>query len=443
MKAADIRKKLMQEWANVVWRATQSKGIFGRKSLRIEQIMAVAGPRVGALEIDAGYDAGDLLKKLRASDHALHRQMIPWHFSGNPIVYMARRYVRLEAGWPEDIAMTDIKLAELGQHGSGKGRWIAGMNEQGATITLGFNDRVPHYLFGGYTGSGKSTAMRAAIAQLALDGSNRLVLIDGKYGDGLLPLQNLPHVVGPVATSIPAARKALSWTVSRMRQRFEAQQKQTTRIIVVIDEIQEFTKDEAITEFVRILSAQGRGACVHLMIGTQHPKSDAFGGESAIKRNLPGRIALMTEDYKASEVVVGGSEPRADHLMGAGDAYAITPRAIHRAQMAYIPDGELARDWCIGQPELKAWPAFDPEAAGTLPVEQEGAVKWDYSGEELAVGLIQAAEESGRPALKEALVKAGLGRPGSGRADRLLNLTRDALASLQKHNWQLLKVNIN
>ena len=432
----DTRKQFLQDWANTVWRFSQDSTVFGRKPIHLQQIMAVAGPRVGALEIDAGLSAGDLMKKLRSDDHALHRQLIPWQFTGNPVVYMSRRYVRLEAGWPDGVAVTDIRLSEMGQYPKGDGRWVAGMNEYGATITLGFSDRVPHYLLGGYTGSGKTYAMRAAIAQLAQDPENQLVMIDGKYGDGLMILQNLPHVAGPVAIDISQARQALSWTVAEMRQRFETHQN-TSRVIVIIDEIQEFTKDNAITEMIRILAAQGRGARVHLLIGTQHPKADAFGDESAIKRNLPGRVALQTEDYIASKVVVGGSDPRADHLMGAGDAYAITPQAVHRTQLAYIPDHELESVWSSSQPMLKTWPPFDPEAAGTLPLNEE-TPKWSYSGEELALGLVQAHLGNGRPKLQSAFEEAGLDRPGSVRADRLLALARDAHNKLTAMNWHLL-----
>ena len=424
----DTRKQFLQDWANAVWRFSQDNTMFGKKTIRLQQIMAVAGPRAGALEIDAGLSAGDLMKKLRSDDHALNRQLIPWQFSGSPVVYMSRRYVRLEAGWPDGVGMTDVKLSEMGQHPKGDGRWIAGMNEYGATITLGFNDRVPHYLIGGYTGSGKTYAMRAAIAQLAQDTENQLVLIDGKYGDGLMILQHLPQVTGPVAVDIPHGRRALSWAVAEMRRRYESRQK-PTRIIVVIDEIQEFTKDAVITEMIRILAAQGRGARVHLLIGTQHPKAAAFGDESAIKRNLPGRVALQTEDYIASQVVVGGSDPRADHLMGAGDAYAITPQAVHRTQLAYIPNHELEGNWSTSQPLLAEWPEFNPEAAGTLPLNEE-APKWSYIGEELAVGLVQAHLGNGRPATQSAFEAEGLDRPGSVRADRIL---KHRATHLDKH----------
>ena len=396
--------------------------------------------------ISAGYGSGDLLKKLRADDHALHRQLIPWNFQGDPSVFMSGRFVRLEAGWPDGLAQTDVLLSDLGSGGRGDGRWIAGLNEQGATITLRLDKEVPHYLFGGYTGSGKTYAMRTALAQLSLDPGNRLVMIDGKHGAGLKLLENLPNVVGPVAVNGEQARRALSWAVGQMRVRYEKIASgnagngngHVKRIIVVIDEIQEFTKhDPVIVELVRILAAQGREAGVHLIIGTQHPKADAFGDESGIKRNLPGRLALLTEDYIASQVVVGDSTPRADRLMGRGDAYAITPGRLQRTQLAYIPDYELAKAWCNATPDLSEWPEFDPEASGTLSVEDD-TPKWTYSAEELGVGLIQAHLGHGRPTLQNALEAAGLGKPGSVRADRLLGMARDVYTQLQALHFDLI-----
>jgi hypothetical protein len=180
--------------------------------------------------------------------------------------------------------------------------------------------------------------------------------------------------------------------------------------------------------------AQGRGACVHVLTGTQHPTVDTFA-DPTIKRNLVGRVALRTEDYKASEVVVGGPVPRADRLLGAGDAYAIVPGAVHRVQLAYIPPADLEQ-MNTDQPEMNAWPEFDPEAAGTLPDREDG-VGWQYTGAELGMAVVQAHLGSGRPTLVRALENAGLGKPGAERAIRLQKLGREAYAWLVENEWRL------
>jgi FtsK/SpoIIIE family len=431
----DNRLTLLNKWAQDICNAAQVGALDNGKAITIHSVETVRGPRAGALEIHAGMDTGRLLAVLSRGDFSLHRQFVPWHFGGEPSVYLTSRYVRLEAAWPDDLAEKNITLESIGQYPKGGGRWIAGKNEVGATVTLGVSDTVPHYLFGGWTGSGKTWALRSALAQLSRDPSNRLVLVDGKFGDGLGCLGHLPGLAGPVAIDTESARGALSWAVRELRRRYE-QHDRRGRVIVCIDEIQEFTGrsgDALVTEFVRKLATQGRGAGVYLFVGTQHPVGDVFS-DSTIRRNLPGRVALRTENAKASEVVIGGATPRADRLLGAGDSYIVTPSATRRAQLAYIPPADLEK-MNTSQPTMTTWPEPDPEAAGSLPAED--AARWEYSGPELAVSLVNAHEGKGRPALIKALEAAQMGRPGKERAVRLLGLGRDAYEWLTDNGYWL------
>lgn len=429
----DKRVAYLEQWAQAIWRAAQTPGaLAGKKPIQVHGIDMVRGPRAGALEILAGLDAGRLLGALKQNDFAIHRQFVPWEFVGRPSVFMSGRHVRLEAGWPDSLAEKDIKLSDIGQHPKEGGRWIAGKNEMGKTVTLSLSNTVPHYLLGGYTGSGKTYAMRSAVAQLARDPYNRLVLIDGKWGYGLGPLAHVANRIGPLAVEFEQVRGALSWSIGEMRARYQGGRRDS-RLIVVIDEIQEFTKDGTIAEMLRRLTAQGRDADVHMIVGTQDPTAEAFK-EATTRRNLVGRIALHTENYKASEVVVGGPTPRADWLLGAGDAYALTPEALHRIQLAYIPEGDLANE-ANGDSLFDEWPEFDPEAAGALP-EDTGNGR-QISGAEVAVSLLQAHLRTGRPTLQRALENAGLDKPGSTRADWLLGLGREAYAWLSENDWTL------
>jgi len=124
-------------------------------------------------------------------------------------------------------------------------------------------------------------------------------------------------------------------------------------------------------------------------------------------------------DYDASRVAVGGAQPRADHLLGAGDAYAIAPTGLHRAQLAYVDNRDFDRAERT-DPLLEDWPEFEAEDLG-----QEPKVNWSYTGAELGVALVSAVKGEGRPALMKRLEAHGLGRPGSERAARLLNIGRE------------------
>ena len=428
--SGDSRRELLTQWAQSVAGAL-GRGLVG-DPVRLRGVDAIAGPRAGALELDAGLAAGRVLAGLGKDDNALVRQLIPWNFVGEPAVYLSRRYVRLEAGWPADLAESDIPLASLGQFPTGGGRWIAGKNESGATITLGVDDRKPHWLFGGWAGSGKTWALRSALAQLAHDPANRIVLVDAKWGASFACLSGLPGLVGPVATDLPMARNALSWAVLEMRRRYEGRNF-AGRVIVAIDEVQELTDDAGAVALLRRLVVQGRGAAVHVLLGTQHPTKNAFG-DPAVKRNLTGRLALRVEDGVASNVVVGGSNPRADRLLGAGDAYAVTPSAVQRLQVAYIPENDLEAQR-NGGPDLDAWPDFDPEAAGTLP--ENRAPCFEVSGTEAAVAILAASLGKGRPALQRMIGQATGSTPGGGRSKRLLDLGREGWDWLTGEGWAL------
>ena len=425
---ADQRLGLLTRWTQNLLGALQA-GALGKVTVRA--VETVCGPRAGALEIDAGLSTGDLLRTLTANDAALHRQFVPWAFVGEPAVYLTGRFLRLEAGWPESLAEKDIPLGQLGRHPHGGGRWIAGKNESGATVTLGVDGTNPHYLFGGQTGSGKTWALRAALFQLAQAGDNRLILIDCKWGDGLGRLGALPGLVGPVATDAETAKSALAWAAREMRHRYEAGG-HSGRLLVAIDEVQEL-QDEAAVALLRRLVTLGRGAGIHVLLGTQHPTRVALG-DAAIKRNLTGRVALRVEDGVASNLVVGAPAPRADHLLGAGDAYAVVPGRVQRVQLAYVPPANLERYSGRGVYTLEVWPPFDPEAAGTLPENRGG---FAVSPTEAAVSILAACLGKGQPTLKAMVEKATGQRPGGSRADRLLVYGREAYAWLQSEGWDL------
>lgn len=428
----DTRSKFLEGWAESIAQSARSGVLDKGRPITIHSIEMVCGPRAGVLECHAGLDTGRMLVALSANDFALHRQFIPWNFGGEPSVFLNSRYVRLEAAWPDSLSDCDIKLSSLSQRPRPANKtqksgvhWVAGKSENGATVTLHIGDDLPHYLFGGWTGSGKTWAMRSAVAQLSRETGNQVILIDGKFGEGLGCLSHLPGIVGPMATDVDSARSALSWAVTEMKRRYATADKRG-RLIVVIDEIQEFTGrsgDALVIELVRRLVSQGRGAGVHLLIGTQHPVGPAFS-DSSIRRNLAGRLALRTEDYKASEVVIGKAWPRADRLLGKGDAYIVTPAACHRAQLAYIPPVELEA-MNTSSPIQSIWPEPDAEVLGNLPEPQQ--TKWSFGGDELAATLVAVSKDdnAGRGAVQSELEQAGLGKPGSGRADKLLVLGRD------------------
>jgi len=124
--------------------------------------------------------------------------------------------------------------------------------------------------------------------------------------------------------------------------------------------------------------------------------------------------------------------PRADYLLGAGDSYTIAPGNCHRVQLAYVDEREITagemggREW-----RFSRWPDYEPEGIGQdLP-----NVGWKYTGAELAVSIVSAAYNEGRPSMIRRLQESELEKPGAERAIRLLKLGRDVHDWLDGHGY--------
>ncbi|MBC7250502.1 MAG: hypothetical protein H5T62_09480, partial [Anaerolineae bacterium] len=168
---------------------------------------------------------------------------------------------------------------------------------------------------------------------------------------------------------------------------------------------------------------------------TQHPTKAAFGDDGTMPRNLVGRMALRVTDAKASEVALGDSFPRADRLLGAGDAYVKGPQAIHRTQLVLVDEHDLD-EVERQEPLLETWPEVEAEDLGLEPGRPS---PWPQPVE-VGMGLIAAAENHGRPWLKNAIAAEGLNPPGSGRAGEIMRLGQAALAWLKEQGWTLVKM---
>lgn len=447
------RGLLLRQWGHKLAVAAANGLVTGKTISKREiqnwRITTVAGPRAGAIEVWAGRYTGAIGKALAAEDGALLRQLIPFRFAGRPYVYWSiddGRSLRLEAQWPDELAVKDVPMSRINRRPLGGGIAVIGIAEDGRTITLRFDETKPHALIAGTTGSGKTWAMRTVLTQLSLDPNNRLVLIDGKAGAGLGVMRRFPGVVGPLAADLDSARRALAWAYSEMRRRFEIIQNEGTndsihglpRIFVAIDEVQNMagkSGDPLLVEIIRRLVTEGREVFVHVIVGTQHPKVEVFG-DAATKANLTIRMALKVIGAKASEIAVGGPTPRADYLSGHGDSYIVTPDKLpKRVLFAYYAPHELQR-MNVSEPELSDWPEFSAEDLGR-PLDPRQAPAPAFTPEELAVSLVNAHMGNGRPALVRALEAAGLGTPGSVRAGRLLETGRKMNDWLKANDWTL------
>jgi len=399
------------------------------------------------LHILAGMDADRLLSTLSRQNNALLRQMVPWDFAGDPTAYMYGRYVRLEAGWDDSNANTDVPLSSIAQMSHKPitgGKWIAGLDEGGRIVVPSLNRiQTPHWLVSGTTGSGKTVALQSAVRQFGADPENRLVLIDGKQGPSFRHkdrrLFHLCRQVGPVATTPEQWRGALVWAVQEMAQRYDRGYE--GRVIVIVDEVQEVIMDPVCAEAWRRIIVKGREGDVNGMGATQHPTVDLLGGPTVV-RNMGGRFVLRVTDAVASRVALGEESAvlPAHRLLGKGDAFAKTPEHAYRIQVAYVTDRDLGRV-SGGEFELDEWPDATAEDLG-MEVKRRGRNSPWPKADEMGAALVAAKEGKGRDLFHEMIRGKDSDKsvPGGGRSTRLQNLGGEVHMWLKEHDYRLANV---
>ena len=201
----------------------------------------------------------------------------------------------------------------------------------GSVVNLKIDDRTPHYLIGGATGSGKSNLLHNLIVSACWKynpSEVKVYLLDFKEGVefsqyALPDPESLPHAV-LVATEADTeygvtVLRHLDEELSRRATLFKEQgckdirayraksaNNYMPRILVIIDEFQVlFDSEQKVRTLERMnrIAKQGRSAGVHLVLATQSLKG--IGDFTTIATQFSGRIALKcaAED---SKMLLGG-----------------------------------------------------------------------------------------------------------------------------------------
>lgn len=211
-------------------------------------------------------------------------------------------------------------------------------------VKLDIGDRVPHYLIGGTTGSGKSNFLHNLIMSACWRYSPdelRIYLLDfkegvefSKYSKPLLPhaklvateadteygITVLRHIVKEQSTRFEKFKQAACRDFKRYRE-INVEEKMP-RILVIIDEFQVLfgnkQKDNTI-ETLTMIAKQGRACGVHLILSTQSLKGIDFGN---IATQFSGRIALKCS-AEDSRQLLGGITSNNDQASELEIPYAI------------------------------------------------------------------------------------------------------------------------
>jgi hypothetical protein len=120
---------------------------------------------------------------------------------------------------------------------------------------------------------------------------------------------------------------------------------------LIIDELQEATEHpdygEEVIRLVKSIAKLGRSAGIKVVVATQKPDSSAI--PTAIRSVLPTRVALRTEDYDTSDMILGTKRFRANELPPVGGAAIVkvagdggATQSIARIRLHYVNGADAA-----------------------------------------------------------------------------------------------------
>ena len=220
------------------------------------------------------------------------------------------------------------------------------------------DDRLPHILVAGGTGSGKTIFLYSVVLSLVSAHSAKtleLVIIDPKQTDFTV-FGGLSHLRGgEVITDAELGVHAVEAIAAQdMQERSETLQKAKCRdikvynlanpkktirpLVVIIDEYADLVsvlskKDrEDFERTISRITARGRNVGIHLILATQRPTADIVTG--SIKANMACRISFSLPSSRDSQVVL--DEPGAERLLRNGDMLLMLEGRLRRLQGYYI-----------------------------------------------------------------------------------------------------------
>lgn len=234
-----------------------------------------------------------------------------------------------------------------------------GVDPSGSQYRLDLgDDRLPHMLVAGGTGSGKTIFLYSVVLSLVTAHTAKtleLVIIDPKQTDFTV-FGGLPHLRdGEIIIDADRGVEAVKAIAEHdMQQRSELLQKAKCRdikaynlanpkkiirpLVVVIDEyadlVSVLSKKER-DDFERVISrvtARGRNVGIHLVLATQRPTADVVTGN--IKANMACRISFSLPSSRDSLVIL--DEPGAERLLRNGDMLLLLEGRLTRLQGYYV-----------------------------------------------------------------------------------------------------------
>lgn len=275
-----------------------------------------------------------------------------------------------------------------------------GLTEDGEPILLELlGENLTHVHISGDTGAGKSTLLRTLAVALALNNRQsalQMALLapvgeDGVVDATLAPLNYLPHLLEPLATTAVDSLAILDFLVQEARYRLEQTITYPT-IVVFIDEASRLLEADAekASAALQYLAQQGMRAGICLVVSSTDTDLAALGAvfRSCVSVRIVGYVADEETFHGSAAVVSHDLHP--SYLTPGGEFFAISGDMVTVFQAASIGDYDLhlVLDTLHRQraPALLAHPVA---ATATAVVDLEDVASADDAEEEAIPFLIK------------------------------------------------------
>lgn len=232
--------------------------------------------------------------------------------------------------------------------------YSAEMRGHGLAIPLGLSplrsvagvdfEQDSHLLFVAPTNGGKTTGMRAVayhLAQQHTPRQARFIISTFKPADWQ-GLAQTAHC-GGLITDIAETVQMIEWLCATMYKRTTAMTN-TPRLFVFLDDLLNIlSRAPELSKPLADIASLGRGAGIHLIIGTQRLGKQGTG-DAAVSGNITARVIFRTVSAQDAALFTGRSDTGAEALGDQpGDAILITtPGGVQRIAIGLITDDDLA-----------------------------------------------------------------------------------------------------
>jgi S-DNA-T family DNA segregation ATPase FtsK/SpoIIIE len=239
-------------------------------------------------------------------------------------------------------------------------KFAIGKDESGELIYGDFRE-IGHFLSSGCTGSGHASFDEGAFVTNLIQNYSptelKFVMIDSKQVQ-LLPYEETPHLLMPVAYSPEKAKEAVQHLLDEVESRFELLSKARVKnieeynlhsaqrlpfIILLIPEIADLMMidREFYSHAFLQFAMKSRAVGIHIYLGTQRPSEDVLPGE--LVAMITGKLIFKTASKKDSDYLLY-EQARADQLDKQGELYYMGQdlKPI-KLQAEYVSDEEILK----------------------------------------------------------------------------------------------------